>query len=57
MVFCEKSISVLASKKKIDFLKQLEASKENDQPQIKLLTRNKVWYSKYPHELMMSDWW
>lgn len=56
MVFCEKSISVLASKKKIDFLKQLEASKENDQPQIKLLTRNKVWYSKYPRELMMSDW-
>lgn len=30
MVFCEKSIFVLVSKKKIDFLKQLEVFKEND---------------------------
>ena len=44
MVLCDKGIHVLASKKKIDFLKQLEGGKENDQgvPPVKLLTRDKV---------------
>lgn len=55
MVFCEKSISVLASKKKIDFLKQLEASKENDQPQIKLLTRNKGDKDKENFQKLISE--
>ena len=44
MVFCEKTIYILASKKKIDFLKQIESGKENENgvPPIKLLTRDKV---------------
>lgn len=44
MVFCEKMIYILASKKKIDFLKQIESGKENENgvPAIKLLTRDKV---------------
>lgn len=44
MVLCEKGIYFLASKKKIEFLKQVETSKENDQgiPPIKLLTRDKA---------------
>ncbi|XP_052830934.1 FACT complex subunit SPT16 [Octopus bimaculoides] len=44
MVLCEKNIYFLASKKKIEFLKQVDTSKENDQgiPSIKLLTRDKV---------------
>ena len=35
---------ILASKKKIDFLKQVESGKENENgvPPIKLLTRDKV---------------
>ncbi|KAL3860233.1 hypothetical protein ACJMK2_010387 [Sinanodonta woodiana] len=43
MVFCDKSVNILASKKKIDFLKQVESSKENDHgfPPIRLLTRDK----------------
>ncbi|PVD20893.1 hypothetical protein C0Q70_19056 [Pomacea canaliculata] len=43
MVLCENGIYILASKKKIDFLKQLEGSKENDQgvPPVKLLVRDK----------------
>lgn len=44
MVLCEKGIYFLASKKKIEFLKQVDTSKENDQgiPPIKLLTRDKA---------------
>lgn len=44
MVFCEKTVFILASKKKIDFLKQIESGKENDSgvPPIKLLTRDKA---------------
>ena len=46
LVLCEKGIYVLASKKKIDFLKPLEGSKENEEgvPSIKLLTRDKVFF-------------
>lgn len=44
LVFTEKGIYVLASKKKIDYLKPLESSKENEKyvPPINLLVRNKV---------------
>ncbi|GAB1602097.1 FACT complex subunit SPT16-like [Argonauta hians] len=44
MVLCEKNIYFLASKKKIEFLKPVDTSKENDQgiPAIKLFTRDKV---------------
>lgn len=44
VVFAEKGIHVLASKKKIDYLKPLESSKENEKyvPPINLLVRNKV---------------
>lgn len=43
MVIAEKKILILATKKKIEFLKQIESSKENenDTPEIKLLTREK----------------
>lgn len=43
MVFCEKQILFLASKKKIEFLKQVEQGKENegDVPAITLLVRDK----------------
>lgn len=41
MVFCEKSINVLASKKKVDFLKVLEANKSDDGPSVNLLVRDK----------------
>ena len=44
MVLCEKEIYLLASKKKVDFLKQLEGSKENEEgvPVVKFLVREKV---------------
>ena len=44
IVMCEKSMNILASKKKIEFLKQIEAGKENENgtPTIKLLVRDKV---------------
>ena len=44
IVMAEKSILILASKKKIDFLKPLESGKENekDVPPVALLIRNKV---------------
>jgi len=43
-VFCENEIHVLASKKKIDFLKPLEPviSKKSDLPKLHLHLRNKV---------------
>ncbi|XP_054165372.1 FACT complex subunit spt16-like [Oppia nitens] len=43
MVFCHQSIHVLASKKKVDFLKLIESSKENEEsvPPITLLVRDK----------------
>ena len=44
MVFCEKAIYILASKKKIEFLKPIDSGKENENgvPPIKLLMRDKV---------------
>ena len=44
MVFCEKTIYILASKKKIEFLKPIDSGKENENgvPPIKLLMRDKV---------------
>ncbi|KAI5717065.1 hypothetical protein M8J76_017015 [Diaphorina citri] len=41
IVFTEKSILFLASKKKIEFLRQIESVKDDDVPPVKLLTRNK----------------
>ncbi|KAL5022386.1 hypothetical protein ScPMuIL_001541 [Solemya velum] len=43
MVLCKSSVHILASKKKIEFLKQIESSKENERniPAIKLLVRDK----------------
>lgn len=40
-VFCEDQVFFLASKKKIEFLKQVETLKEEGVPQIKLLVREK----------------
>lgn len=44
MVLCDRQIIFLASKKKIEFLKQLEQGKENegDVPPVTLLVRDKV---------------
>ncbi|XP_076357852.1 SPT16 homolog, facilitates chromatin remodeling subunit dre4 [Tachypleus tridentatus] len=44
MVLCESAIYFLASKKKVEFLKQIESGKENesDVPPITLLTRDKA---------------
>ena len=44
MVLCEKSVYFLASKKKIEFLKQVEegGDEENGVPGITLLVRDKV---------------
>lgn len=41
-VLCEKSIFFLTSKKKIDFLKQIEKDSEEGVPTVKLLVRDKV---------------
>lgn len=41
-VLCEKSIFFLTSKKKIDFLKQIEKDGEEGVPTVKLLVRDKV---------------
>jgi len=45
IVFCEQLIQVLASKKKVEFLKLIESSKENEEgvPPISLLVRDKVY--------------
>jgi nucleosome binding factor SPN SPT16 subunit len=45
IVLCEESIHVLASKKKIEFLKLIESSKENEEsvPPVSLLVRDKVY--------------
>lgn len=46
MVFCDTKIIFLASKKKVDFLKQVAVTKGNENangaPPITLLTREKV---------------
>lgn len=43
MVFCKRSIFILASKKKVDFLKIIESGKENEEsvPPVTLLVRDK----------------
>lgn len=41
-VLCEKAIYFLTSKKKIDFLKQIEREAEENVPTVKLLVRDKV---------------
>jgi hypothetical protein len=41
-VFTEDTIYFLASKKKVEFLKQIETSKEEDMPTVKLLVKDKV---------------
>lgn len=41
-VLCEDSIYFLTSKKKIDFLKQIEKDAEEGVPTVKLLVRDKV---------------
>jgi nucleosome binding factor SPN SPT16 subunit len=45
IVLCEQLIQVLASKKKVEFLKLIESSKENEEgvPPISLLVRDKVY--------------
>ena len=49
MVFCEKEVYFLASKKKIDFIRQVDPGKENENgiPPLVLLTRDKVttWFT------------
>lgn len=42
IVMTKNSICYLASKNKINFLKQIENIKEDDIPAVKLLTRDKV---------------
>ena len=42
MVLTEKSVSFLASKKKIDFLKQVEGGSGDDLPAVRLLVRDKA---------------
>lgn len=43
IVFCKKEIHILSSKKKVDFLKTIESSKENEEgvPPVTLLVRDK----------------
>lgn len=47
MVFCESNILFLASKKKVEFLKQVAITKGNENangvPPVTLLVREKVW--------------
>ncbi len=44
MVLCEKTVFFLASKKKIEFIKQVDQGKENESgvPPFKLLSRDKA---------------
>ena len=42
MIIAEKAIYFLASKKKIDFLRQIETNLDSNVPQVKLLTRDKA---------------
>ena len=44
VVFCEEHVYFLASKKKIDFIRQVDPGKENENgiPPLILLTRDKV---------------
>lgn len=53
MVFCDTKIIFLASKKKVDFLKQVAVTKGNENangvPPITLLTREKVTHAPRLH--------
>ena len=51
IVLCHNSIHVLASKKKVEFLKLIESSKENEEgvPPITLLVRDKVSHCNCRH--------
>lgn len=53
-LFCKKCIYILASKKKVDFLKAIESSKENEEgvPPVTLLVRNKGKDSENFHKLL-----
>lgn len=44
MLLCENAVYFLASKKKIDFIKQIQSGKENETgiPPVKLLVRDKA---------------
>jgi len=56
-VFTEKTVLILASKKKIDYLKPLESMKENDKenlPSVNLLIRNKADKDKANYEKLVS---
>ncbi|KAG8190381.1 hypothetical protein JTE90_022025 [Oedothorax gibbosus] len=56
MVFCEKSMYFLASKKKVEFLKNFESGKENENevPPLTILTRDKADKDKSNFEKLIS---
>ncbi|VDI07180.1 Hypothetical predicted protein [Mytilus galloprovincialis] len=56
VVIAEKKILILASKKKIEFLKQVESSKDNENgsPAVKLLTRDKGDKDKANYQKMID---
>ncbi|XP_015927394.1 FACT complex subunit SPT16 [Parasteatoda tepidariorum] len=56
MVFCENSVYFLASKKKVDFLKQFESGKENENgvPSLSVLVRDKADKDKANFEKLIA---
>jgi nucleosome binding factor SPN SPT16 subunit len=54
MVFTEKAMYFLASKKKIAFLKPIEGMKEPGVPEVKLLTREKVTSFSYKARILKN---
>lgn len=62
MVFCENCMYFLASKKKVEFLKQFESGKENENevPPLTLLIRDKVRWLKnitFMHGIDFFKFW